>query len=1002
MFEDQESQISSSRAGEISVAIADAVQSELSAYFMEANGAAPGSYANIIGGDSGVVRTQRCNDGVFAYIHEEEANIRGLGPIDSDVHAMQMIGELQNRFGARNVGYKSDSTIKGIANTQNNADCMNAIQSLDIANGSPVVALNLANIQTVLPQEFTDKLSTIVYQCADLSGLNTNIGNVQLMGTIAKQCVTRYTFDQNTGQIQLDADGLPMVVRDCEQPTQADIDQFCRPAQEAPERDFQISDGITMGTDWSTYFQDANTSQPLTIRCVSVPGQADECLPFDPALDPSILIECNEEPITIQQAVNPIIQNGQVVNGDMIERECGFDWYGDLIADYETRRCDVYEVDPTGNTPPVLTDEKNTIYQMYYVGAQCHTRIDNVPISCPMGNGSMYVRQRVQMTTPLALQPHNTGRGEQAYSTIAVAGTETPDVVDRVNNLNYFLSSDDLNTIADQDEFNDSILTQMANFLSTTNISCNMEGQTCKQGVLPEVTMVIVDRSASMGFTTPEDLVHKVRGDRRCKTTLYNVFNNPEASCTILDENMVANDGTQSVEDYNALMNDIKAIYQNDPMITAFVEGALSSGGTCEDVHDDLLGSLYQGSDGDGDGLRICQQGSNAPDCQDTCPGVCFYDEEAILDENGNPVTELKYQAVDYAINEVIVPEMQYGSSFIYTYFLSNNIDSRTFRVTGCKLGDGQPTPIDDNWPDCGNEEVIVNEISNVLNGIADITDTRGGGTPLYQTLEAALGHLQTEMQYRADLHNQLYPNDPKDPSDIEVAVYVMTDGEAGPHTGFINSVCGTTSDLSSFSGRFKDTYENGQVFILNLPGAVNTCADHVIDNPSNPGEKTVDHYFEFNLAGASFANVFGALQTTDIIPPSEVCDFMALSEDRYWDDSVGDGNTDGGTTYAGGCEIGEWESPPGTCTGYNGITYTEGHPYCPPWCFDMDGNPWPMGHANCDPNFGDGTCIGSDGLSYPIGHPACDDDEPCVPGFDADGNYIDCPSDDPFGDVSG
>lgn len=956
IFEDQKVEASTTRASEISVALADAVQNELTLYFMEQNGDNTDSID--VGGTQGIVRTDRCDTGVFAYIHSDNADIRGLDGLDKG-SGMQMVRALQERFGKSNVGYKTaQEGISGLENMQDDTACMAEITNVAAAIGSPVVALSFANMAFAPSQEFIDKISQSVHNCSELNSPEP------LIGSIRKECSTSYSFNED-GEIQLDQDGFPLVTQDCEQVTDDDIAQFCQVASVAADKNFQISEGITVGTDWSAFFQDPSNNAEITVKCFSIDGEDGEndqtCEPFDPQVNESIVVRCDDEAVPVQQIINPTIVNGLPVtetdgSGEIVPRDCGAGWTGEMIAEYKTRLCTVYDVDSEGNETLSDIAPRQTVYKIYYVGAKCEKEVDNRPIICPIGNGSLYVRQHLEMTNPLALQPYGMERGEEtSSSTIAVAGSTTPDVDNRVANEGYILSQVDLNSLDDEAEFSDALVEQMEGFLLPENTACNLLGQSCEKAVLPPVTMVVVDRSGSMGFTGNDQLVRKVVGDRRCRTTLVNVFTSPNTSCPILDQNSYS--PGYSASEYDALVAGLKVEFQNEPTILNALSDALMTGGTCEDIYDDTLGDPYFEG-------RICQQGSTASNCQEKCPGRCEYS----VQETGD--SQLKYEAVDFAINNVLIPELQYGSSFLYSYFLNGEKPTRSYTVPRCKVIDDPSTTLDNSLPFCDDESTLNDHILAAIAMIADLNGQVQGGTPLLRTLEDALGELEAKVVQRA-LEYQALTGQTVNPYEEEIAFYVMTDGEDTTGGASFGNVCGPSTSNGSFSSRFKALFPNGELFVLNLPGAVNGCANQLITDPDNPGTKTVDRYFEFNLAGDSFADVFGSIDSTGPVDPALICAQLQLG--TYEDDSVAD-NEGGEEQNVGYCSVATWwTTPPQTCTGYNGLQYPVGHPNCGPFCFDTNGSPWPAGHPNCvDTGGNDDICYDENGYSYPAGHPNC------------------------------
>ena len=179
--------------------------------------------------------------------------------------------------------------------------------------------------------------------------------------------------------------------------------------------------------------------------------------------------------------------------------------------------------------------------------------------------------------------------------------------------------------------------------------------------------------------------------------------------------------------------------------------------------------------------LRVVfvQQGRSASICQtDTCPGECQY---LSPEPTGN--SEPKMVATDHATTEVLIPELQYGSTFLYSYFIGGSSFMRQFDLPWCKLVDNPTISGDDILPFCGDNttrDQIINDIKTTGSptGIHDLTSIHdeGGGTPLFSTLNSVLDQLQEARDQRAEAYFNIYGEQIPD-AQQEIALYLMSDG---------------------------------------------------------------------------------------------------------------------------------------------------------------------------------------------------------------------------------
>ena len=148
-----------------------------------------------------------------------------------------------------------------------------------------------------------------------------------------------------------------------------------------------------------------------------------------------------------------------------------------------------------------------------------------------------------------------------------------------------------------------------------------------------------------------------------------------------------------------------------------------------------------------------------------------------------------------------------------------------------------------------------------------------------------------------------------------------------------------------------------------------------MISDPNNPGTNTVDEFFEFNLGGESFADVFGDVDTAGPVDPYEICAALDLPypTHTYEDDSVV-GDTVSNPT--GSCEVGQWVTPadPNACTALDGNSYPQGSWQCDA-CL-VGGVLYPETNSECIG--GGGICYDENGASYPEGSCQCTNTPPC------------------------
>ncbi len=959
VFEEQELQTSSARADEIAVALADAVQNQLSAYFITQAGGDANALMQQVGGDIGLVRTGQCDDGVFAYIAAGET-IRGLDNLQKG-SGMRMVRTLQERFGKPNVAYRSAEGVVG-------ADGVDpaCLGGADVAIGSPIITLNFTNIAETIPQDFADKVSYRTHSCSDISG------NPESMGVIRKQCATRYNFN-NEGEIELDANtGLPLLTQDCEEVASADL-AVCQTAGLAPDRNrFDVAEGITVGTDWSAFFQNPGSDTPLTIKCITNPNGEDDCQPFNPETDRSVVVECSTDPDRVDLITNPTIQNGQI-GSDSAPRDCGFGWRGDLIAEYQVRECTVWDVehDSAGNevsrTERATEEQKSTIYQMYYVAAECEREVQDIPIACPIGQGTVYVSRTVSMNQPLALHPHNIERGAtNTYSTIAINRNDLPAGV-RERSNKYFFPGENLNNAENAEDFTQRILNIMKEKLDYENTGCNIEGQSCNEVVLPPITVALVDRSESMAFgdgvssSIPANIcqirVNQLFEDPDITCPTFNIYSKSAGSGTVINDHATCqaqkdsclNSGAQTwecdsvyyscrygsnqnISDLRYILDGLKEKYQEDDRVTQALMNIASLNSNCNSTLSDAVGDFYWDTYNDpitGDEVqteRICPQDKYLEDqCHIGCsPGVCVAGSIP-----GGEVT--KIQAVDEALRDILIPQLQYGSTFIYSYFADGVINAIKRDILRCRIeGDGQA----DNVPFCDYDLPRRQAVENLKQVVTDVARVRlRRNTPLFATVDTTLEKLDSVIAERKEAAQKRGEAQGLSQSEINmeierdttVAFYLMTDGQPTGDPGSkkhgINKACGAFDDMTALSSYFKDKYgQRSRFYVLNLPGNAQDCRqyakqinDPIVINTTGLEETivsdahlTVDAFFDFNERPDNFSQLFGDTGVYNQVDPYDICEQLGL--DTYDNDNPEDtlGN-DGVLT----CGLRSWYPPP-------------------------------------------------------------------------------------------
>ena len=408
-------------------------------------------------------------------------------------------------------------------------------------------------------------------------------------------------------------------------------------------------------------------------------------------------------------------------------RDCGQNWYGDLIAGYQVRSCNlIRSVDGV----ETILKTAQTIYRIGYVGARCKQPPKEVSTYfCPRPyKGQLTLREENYMTKPLALQLGTSLPATWTPSTIpwmripGILGNANAETMARAAQEGYKVSRRPLEGVQNPD-FTSFLEGVMQPDMVKQVTGCKLAGQGCELPPSPIKLGIVFDRSGSM-TDKPQPVLTSATNRMSCVAPYESIFTDKTAACDIL-RNHADGSPVDPTQDNNIVH--ILQSYLIDPSNNVYVNmmmDAINNNRQCGETTTDQVGYC---TPGDGAGQSSC------------APGTCVTAGTINGDKLRVAEDQLK-TAIDY------IPP---GSEFQYTEYI-RSVPSTKGRTTLCNY-------VTD--PNCD----FASELGRVRGIVDDNNGQAQGDTPLMEAARIALGQF-----------GDTYPN----PNPAGGILMFFTDGE--------------------------------------------------------------------------------------------------------------------------------------------------------------------------------------------------------------------------------
>jgi len=535
-------------------------------------------------------------------------------------------------------------------------------------------------------------------------------------------------------------------------PTAAETASYCRdpadditkPADQAISLTTDNLKNILSGSGPNLYTfkcQDAGNGNCIASPWTGPGAQGPESSNITSPLPANTFLRCDKNAIPEQYVINPIIPiqldgAGKVMSetpaatktGTIIgNRDCGQNWYGDLIAGYQVRSCNLIK---SVNGVETILKTAQTIYRIGYVGARCKQPPKEVSTYfCPRPyKGQLTMREENYMLKPLALQLGTSLPATWTPSTIpwmripGLLGNANAETMARAAKEGYKVSRRPLEGVQNPD-FTSFLEGVMQPDMVKQVTGCKLAGQGCELPPSPIKLGIVFDRSDSMTMQ-PQPVLTSATSRMSCVAPYESIFTDKAAACDIL-RNHADGSPVDPTQDNNVVH--ILQSYLIDPSNNVYINmmmDAIDNNRQCGETTTDQVGYC---TPGDGAGQSSC------------APGTCV--SAGTVSGNKLRVAEDQLKtAIDY------IPP---GSEFKYTEYISD-VPSTKGTTTLCNY-------VTD--PNCN----FASELGRVRDMVDDNNGLAKGGTPLMEAARIAL-----------EQFGDTYPN----PNPVNGILMFFTDGE--------------------------------------------------------------------------------------------------------------------------------------------------------------------------------------------------------------------------------